>query len=134
MVVRTVTAGHIESLSFWDKMLKDSIVMTPQHINSSTAHIAATTKAHPFAMCVAPANPHNAVKCFDTYLGSVGLSATLRTKVSSSFRAAPPSPPVRYRMSIWMALSMRASAGSSVPAAAAVKETCVSHLGSYYAH
>ena len=33
-----------------------------------------------------------------TYLSSVGFSATLRTKVSNSLSAAPPSPPVRYRI------------------------------------
>jgi hypothetical protein len=125
--VRTVTAGHIESLSFREKMVRDSILMTPHHKQQHGIYIE-TTKAHPFAMCVAPASPHNAVKCFGTYLGSVGLSATLRTKVSNSFRAAPPSPPVRYRMSIWMALSMRVSAGSSVPAAAAVEEIRVLQL------
>lgn len=43
------------------------------------------------------------------YLSSAGFSATLRTKVSSSFRAAPPSPPVRYRIIVWIALSMRCS-------------------------
>jgi hypothetical protein len=31
IVVRTAMAGHIENLSFWEKMVKNSIVMTPRH-------------------------------------------------------------------------------------------------------
>mmetsp|Transcript_6269 Transcript_6269/g.10475 ORF Transcript_6269/g.10475 Transcript_6269/m.10475 type:complete len:275 (+) Transcript_6269:465-1289(+) len=90
----------------------------------SSSSLAPFWKPTAFSRLVAPSNGATfdlkalLSVLIDLYFGSSGFSARFLTNKCSNFSALPPSPPVRYRMTVWMALSTRCArtAGSVVSA------------------